>query len=418
MAKNDLDWFVARRYLASRKRGRFLSLITWIALLGIILGVMSLVVVISVMNGAQDQLREMILGSTPHVVVMRTGNALRLGNWEEVVSAIEDVPGVASATPAIYTQAGLVRPGPYAQPSDLFGILVDSVRGASDVERQLAGPDYLGGKTDSGLPGIVVGQRLAERMDLFPGDTINVISMENFRMDPLGGFMPKIRPFEVRGRIETGVYEYDLRNSYVRLEDAQEILDLTAENEVSAVSVRTTDPWTANETADLIFDALDGFPYWTQTWIQRNEQLFSALKLEKIAMFVILFLIVMVAAFNIVSTLVMVVADRTREIGILKSMGMTDRRIQKIFLLQGVWIGAIGTLVGAALGVAIGLFLKRYPLISLPASVYTLDRLPVRIDPLEVGMIVLLSIAVSLAATLYPSRQAARMDPVEAIRHE
>ena len=416
MARNELDWFVARRYLASRKKGRFLSLITWIALLGITLGVMALVIVISVMNGAQGQLRDMILGSTPHLLVQQSGRALRLDNWQPVVERIEEVEGVVAATPVIYTQVGLLR-SEYAQPSDLLGIAVDTARGASDVERELSGPDYLGAPTASGLPGIVLGIRLAERLDLFAGDTVQVIAMENVKLGPLGGLVPAIRNFEVRGRIETGVYDYDLRNSYSALEHVQEILAMPAD-QVSAISVRTEDPATADEAGDLVFEALGGFPYFTQSWIQRNEQLFEALKLEKLAMFVILFLIVTVAAFNIVSTLVMVVADRTREIGILKSMGMTDARIQKIFMLQGIWIGAIGTLLGATLGVVISLLLKRYPLISLPASVYTLDHLPVRVRPLDLLWIVGLSIAIAVLATIYPSRQASRLDPVEAIRHE
>ena len=416
MAGNGFDWFVARRYLSSRRGGRFLSLITWIALLGIVLGVMALVVVISVMNGAQQELRNMILGSSPHVIVQQSGSAVRLDEWESVVERLREVEGVEAATPVIYTQVGVVR-GSYAQPSDLLGISIDTLHAASEVERELSGPDYLGGETQSGLPGLVLGQRMAERMDLFRGDTVVLISMENFRTDPMGGFLPAMRQFEIRGRIETGVYDYDLRNTYARLADVQDILDM-APHQAGAIGVRTDDPWAAEEASDRIFQALGGFPYFTLSWIRRNEQLFSALKLEKLAMGIILFLIVVVAAFNIVSTLVMVVADRTREIGILKSMGMTHQRIQKIFLLQGVWIGVIGTLVGATLGVAISLFLARYPLITLPASVYTLDHLPVNLRAIDIVWIVALSIGVSLVATVYPARQAAQLDPVEAIRHE
>ncbi|MEZ4424062.1 MAG: ABC transporter permease [Gemmatimonadota bacterium] len=414
---NRLDWYVARRYLGARRKGRFLSLITWIALGGVTLGVTALVVVLAVMNGAQRDLRDVILGSTPHVMVLQHGSALRMDRWRTVVDSVGTLPGVRAASPFVITQVGIGRAG-YAQPADLYGISLDTEgRAVSDLERRLSGPELLGAPRTGTLPRVVLGERLANRMDLFPGDTVQVIALENTRMGPLGDLVPRVRLFEVQGTVRTGVYDYDLRNAYTDLEAVQGLLDLVADDQVSGVSVQVDDPFAADAVADAVGEKL-GFPYFAQSWITQNSSLFSALKLEKLAMALILFLIVVVAAFNIVSTLVMVVADRTREIGILKSMGMTDQGILRIFLLQGVWIGVIGTVVGAGAGVVLALLLKRFPIITLPADVYTLDRLPVALDPWDVALTVGGSILISLLATIYPSLQASRLQPVEAIRHE
>ncbi|MEZ4414605.1 MAG: ABC transporter permease [Gemmatimonadota bacterium] len=412
-----LDWFVARRYLAARRKGRFLSLITWIALGGVTLGVTALVVVLAVMNGAQRDLRDVILGASPHVMVLQHGAALRMDNWRSVRDSVATVSGVTSASPFVITQVGLNRDR-YAQPADLYGISLEAGLGeVTDLEHKLRAPDLLGTPPESGLPGLVLGERLANRMDLFKGDTVQVIALENPRMGPLGDLIPKISYFVVSGTVKTGVYDYDLRNAYADLRYVQQLLDIGTEDQVSGISAQVSEPFEADQVAARVQEKL-GFPYLTQSWITQNEALFSALKLEKLAMFVILFLIVVVAAFNIVSTLVMVVADRTREIGILKSMGMTDQGILRVFLLQGVWIGVIGTVVGAVSGLVLALLLKRFPIITLPADVYTLDRLPVALDPWDVARIVLGSVLISVLATIYPSLQASRLQPVEAIRHE
>jgi lipoprotein-releasing system permease protein len=414
---SKLVWYVARRYLASRKKGRFLSLITWIALGGVTLGVTALVVVLAVMNGAQNDLRSMILGSTPHVTVLQYGPTLRMDEWRRVREEISSVEGVVAASPFVITQVGVERPG-YTQPADLWGVsLAEDLGEITDLEATLRQEGYLGSATSSGLPALVLGERVADRLDVFPGDTVNLIALENLKVGPMGAPIPKIRPFEVTNTVRTGVYDYDLRNAYVALESAQDLLDISEADQVAGISTRILDPWEAEAVAERIREAL-GFPYFAQSWITQNSSLFSALKLEKLAMALILFLIVVVAAFNIVSTLVMVVADRTREIGILKSMGMTDGRILRIFVLQGVWIGVIGTAVGTVAGLVLALVLKRYPIVSLPADVYTLDRLPVSIDPFDIVTIVVVSIAIALVATVYPALQASRLEPVEAIRHE
>jgi lipoprotein-releasing system permease protein len=267
----------------------------------------------------------------------------------------------------------------------------------------------------SGLPPLLMGSVLADRMGVFPGDTMVVLSMENFQLGVMGP-VPKIEQFEVTGTFTTGMYEYDLSNIYTTLEAAQELLGM-APDDASGIGVRTVDPNRATEIGAAMGERL-GYPYLVESWITRNRALFSALQLEKIALGLIVFLIVLVAAFNIVSTLVMVVADRTKEIGILRTMGMSHRGILRIFLIQGVWIGVIGTSFGTALGVGVSWVVDRYELIRIPGEVYFVQYLPARLDPFDIALIVVASIAVSFLATIYPARQASRLEPVDAIRHE
>jgi lipoprotein-releasing system permease protein len=226
-----------------------------------------------------------------------------------------------------------------------------------------------------------------------------------------------MRQFEVTGTFSTGLYDYDIGNLYAHLGDVQDLMGTLDSDQISGIGVRTTDAWAAPALAVKLQETL-GFPYDAQSWAETNSALFSALELEKLAMWVILFLIVVVASFNIVSTLVMVVVDRTREIGILKSMGMTNRRILQVFMLQGIWIGVIGTSVGTAFGCTLSWILDTYEIIQIPPDVYFVDRLPVALHLFDVLLIFLASLAVAFAATIYPALQASRLEPVEAIRHE
>ncbi len=412
-----LDWYVARRYLAARRQGRLLSLITWIALGGVTLGVTALVVVISVMNGMQEELRAKILGSNPHVHVLEIGSALRMEGWEEVVRRVLSVDGVAGATPFILTNVGIQRAG-YAQTADLYGMPAkpEGVP-VTDLERDLLDGVHSLEKTASGFPPVLVGRLLAERMQLFRGDTLVLMSLENVHTGPFGDLYPTVRQFEMAGSFTTGMYEYDLRNMYAPLAAAQDLLGIAEANQVGGIAVRTEDLWRADEIGRDIRSAV-GPGYTVESWMTTNRAFFSALKLEELAMGVILGLIVVVAAFNIVSTLVMVVVDRTREIGILKSMGMSDRRILNVFRLQGLWIGMIGTGSGVALGLAMVWALHRYRFVSIPADLYYLDHLPVAVQPLDVALIALASMGITFLATLYPASRAAALRPVEAIRHE
>lgn len=412
-----LDWFIARRYLAARKRGRFLSLITWIALGGVTLGVMALVVVISVMNGMHEELRAKILGSNPHVLVLQTGTSLRMDGWEDKLERVRTVDRVVGAAPFVVTSVGIQRAG-YAQTADLYGVPPEPEGvPVTDFERDLQEGVYSLGRTESGHPPVLVGNVLAQRMQLFKGDTLVLVSLENVNESPMGGLYPTVRQFEMAGSFTTGMYEYDLRNIYTTLAAAQDLLGITTVNQVGGIAVRVDDLWEADAVGREIRAAI-GPGHFIESWITTNRSFFSALKLEELAMGVILGLIIVVAAFNIVSTLIMVVVDRTREIGILKSMGMTDRAILRVFRLQGLWIGMIGTALGVALGLAIAWALDRYRFISIPADLYYLDHLPVAVDPLDVATIVLVSMGITFLATLYPASRAAGLRPVEAIRHD
>ncbi len=414
-----LDWFLARRYLASRKKGQFLSFISWIALGGITVGVTALNVVLGVMNGMQDELRDKILESTPHVIVLQTGGALRMSDWRTVMDSVLGVPGVEAASPFVLTQVAVLRTADYVQTADLYGISLEGTPedAVTDMEEAIRlGTLALEG-TPSGLPPVVVGGRLASRMGILTGDTLTIASLENVGTNPFGYSSPFTLSFEVTGTFDTGMYEYDTKNMYAPLEDVQTILGLRAADQVSGLRVRVADPWEATAAGERILDRL-GRGYFTDSWISQNAPLFAALQLEKLAMGIILFLIVIVAAFNIVSTLVMVVVDRTSEIGILKSMGMTDRGILRVFLLQGLSIGVLGTLLGTGFGLVLCWFLDTYQPISIPPDVYFIDRLPVTVNPADVIMIMVGSVLIALVATIYPAVQASRLEPVEAIKRE
>lgn len=412
-----LDWFLARRYLASRKGGRLLSFITWVALGGIIVGVTALVLVIGVMTGMQEDLRDKILESNPHVIVLRPGSSLRMDDWRTVLDTIRAVDGVTAAAPFVLSTAFLSREG-YSQGALVYGVSTDSAYvGPTGLEREI-----IRGALDltppaSGLPPIVLGSRLAAVMQVYPGDTVTIGTFDNLETDTFLGTMPSMMEFEVTDRFTTGMYDADTRNVYTTLEAAQSLMGFSTDDDVSGIGIRTYDADQSTAIKGEIQERL-GLTYDVASWSETNASLFSALKLEKLAMGLILFLIVLVAAFNIISTLVMVVADRTREIGILKSMGMTDGAILRVFMLQGAWIGVVGTVIGTTLGVALCWIVDTFDVIRIPPDVYFVDRLPVNLHVLDVVTIVAASIAVAFAATIYPSLQASSLEPVEAIRRE
>lgn len=411
-----LHWFIARRYLSSRRGRGFLSLITWIAIGGVAVGVMALIVVISVMSGLQRDLREKILGANAHGMVLELGQAVRMESWESVRRRVAEDPDVVGAAPFIYTEVGLNVPGgSYSEGAVLRGMAGDSVAlSVTEIDDHLVAGTMPFGETESGRPGIVLGASLADRLGLFPGRQVTVVSFQGAELTPTG-IQPQMRLYEVTGLFETGLYQYDTKFAYVELASAQSLLRMG--DAVTGVEFNVRDPWRSGEVADRLEEAL-GFPYRVEDWQRQNASLFSALKLEKFAMGIILLLIVLVASFNIVSTLIMVVTDKVREIGILRTMGLTAKDITRVFVLQGVVIGIVGTALGTGLGLLLSALLDRYEFITLPGDVYFVDRLPVDVNVPDVLIIVLASLAISLLATLYPSRRAADYTPVEAIRHE
>lgn len=414
--RRSLHWFIGRRYLSSRRGRGFLSLITLIAIGGVAVGVMALIVVIGVMSGLQVDLREKILGANAHGMVLEIGEAVRMESWESVLRRVREDPDVVAAAPFIYTEVGLNVPGgSYSEGAVLRGLPGDSAAlEVTEIDEHLIAGRMPFLPTDTGRPGIVLGASLADRLQLYPGRSVTVVSFQGAELTPTG-FQPQLRVYEVTGIFETGLYQYDTKFAYVELSSAQSLLRM--DRAVTGIEFNVRDPWRSRVVADRLEDSL-GFPYSVADWQQQNASLFSALKLEKFAMGVILLLIVLVASFNIVSTLIMVVTDKMREIGILRAMGLTAVDITRVFVLQGTVIGMVGTTVGGCLGLILAWLLDRYEFITLPGDVYFIDRLPVDVNVFDVGLIVMASLAISFLATIYPARRAAEYSPVEAIRHE
>ena len=412
-----LEWYVARRYLSSKGGGRLFSFITWIALGGVTVGVSALVIVIGVMSGMQEDLMGKILESSPHVLVLQQGPSIRMDDWKTVADRVRKIKGVAAVAPFVLTTVTALR-DTYSQSADMYGVALDPEGPAvTEMESRIQEGAHDLGATASGLPPVLMGSRLAARMQAFIGDTLTLIAFENLTVDPMGMPSPSIRLYEVTGTFTTGMYDYDIKNIYVPIEAAQEQLGILDGDRVGGLGVRVRDPDEAGPVSDSIQAAL-GYEFVAISWSTTNGALFSALELEKLAMYLILTLIIVVAAFNIVSTLVMVVVDRTREIGILKSMGMTDRMILRIFMIQGLSIGVIGTTVGTILGLVIGWALDTFEIIKIPAEVYFVEKLPVSIHATDIVMIVGVSLLIAFLATIYPALQASRLQPVRAIRHE
>jgi len=410
------EFFIGGRYLRAKQKQAFISLITLLSIAGVTVGVMALIVVIAVMSGFESDLKSRILGVESHVVLMRHGGGF--ADYPEVVRQVEAFGDVEAATPFIYSQI-MIRSS--------FGISGAVLRGidpgsANRVIRNLKSDELE--KMDRRVVqdvepnrniephGIVLGKELAVNLGVSTGDTVHLILPQGM-LSPIG-HLPAMRRFEVIGLFESGMYEYDSSLAYVHLNDAQKMLRMG--DTVTGIEIRVNDVYQAAATAADIINQL-GYPYWAKDWMKMNHNLFSALKLEKTVMFIILTLIVLVAAFNIASTLIMMVMEKTRDVAILKTMGATDRSIRRIFVFKGMTIGLIGTVLGVVCGVMLCVLLKRYKFIELPGDVYYITTLPVQLDVLTVLMISGAAMLICYLATLYPARKASGLNPVEAIRY-
>jgi lipoprotein-releasing system permease protein len=415
---SSLELSIAWRYLRSRRGSKLLSFISVIAIVGVVVGVSALIVVMGVMNGLQRDLREKILIGSPDIRVLNFGADMRIDDWQTVLKKVQAEPGVVAAGPFVMTQC-LVNAGhSYMEGGYVVGLPPQTrdVPEVTDIRKRATIGDFRFASSDGTGRGIALGKLVAGRLNAFVGDTVTLVCLGKGEINAVTGQpVPLTMRFEVTGVFDTGMYEYDNAYMYVALPVAQELAGLG--DGVTGIEVKTQNRWDAKEVGDELAKKLQ-FPYRTVDWQEQNKSLFQALKLEKLGMGLILLLIVLVAAFNIVSNLTMVVTDKTREIGILKAMGMTSGSVRRVFFAQGLVIGLVGTLLGVVLGIAASLALGKYQFIKLNPEIYFIDHLPVATEAVDIILTIAASIGIAAIATLYPSMQAARLYPIEAIRHE
>lgn len=407
----SFELFIGGRYLRAKQKQAFISLITLLSIAGVTVGVMALIVVIAVMAGFESDLKSRILSVESHVVVKRY--TAPFSDYARVIKAVTEMAGVQAATPFVLSQI-MVR-----TPAGVSAALLRGVDPASahqviqtldENTLQKLTPSHAPG--EGSAPGILLGKVLADNLGVVAGDLIQLISPRGM-LSPIG-HVPSMKRFQVRGTVESGMYEFDASLAFISLTDARKMLQM--DDDITGIEVRIDDIYKADVIRKKIVEVL-GFPYYAQDWMQKNHNFFSALKLEKTVMFIILTLIVLVAAFNIAGSLIMMVMEKKKDIAILKAMGATNGSIRKIFVFKGMIIGLIGTSLGVGLGFALCALLARYKFIELPGDVYYLTTLPVRLNMMDVAAIALAALGICFLATLYPAHQAARLDPVEAIRY-
>ena len=414
------EWFIGLRYLKAKRKQTFISIITIISIAGVMVGVMALIVVLSVMSGFEKTLKEKIIGTQAHLVLQRTVQD-GIENYDEVTKKVEEVKGVVSAAPFIISQVML------STDTNVSGVVVkgiDPIREGNVTELLV----YLTtGRlqdlqtTQDNLSGIVLGIELAKHLGVSARDTLQMISPLG-TMTPMG-MMPKMKRFRVVGIFRSGHFEFDNTLAFVSIESAQKFFNL--DSRVTGIEIKTDNIYRVKEIGREIRQKL-GFSFWTRDWMEMNRNLFSALRLEKIAMFIILALIVLVAAFNIISTLIMVVMEKNRDIAILKAMGAPSKGILRIFIIEGLVIGVVGTILGAISGLVLAFNLETvtgfvenlFGFKILSSDVYYIDKLPSQVNPLDVTLIVVTTILISLLATLYPAWRASKLDPAETLRYE
>ncbi len=428
---NSYEIFIGLRYLRAKRRNRTISLNTVVSITGITLGVAALIGTLGIMTGFKEDLQAKILGTTSHIVVQdRTRDSI--ADYDALVAKVEQTPHVLAATPFIYRQVMLTSQ------SAVQGVVVRGIDPKREIRVTELGKNIATGRLEDlesgpapqehspatiapgALPapshpiGIVLGKELALRLGVTVGDTLNLVS-------PVGSagslnavmMTPKIRTVRVVAIFQSGMYEYDSSLAYLSLAEAQKFFNMGAAS--TGIEVKVDDIFQAAEISRAIEQSL-GFPYWARDWMQLNRNLFSALKLEKTMMFLLLVLIITVASFNIISTLTMIVTEKQREIAILKAMGATRRAIMRIFMLNGLIIGFTGTAIGIPLGYAFLFLIEKYW--TFDQTVYYIAHIPVHIQALDILLVSCSAILISFAATVYPSLQAAKLDPAAALRYE
>ena len=410
--KLPLELRVGLRYLRAKRKQAFVSVISAFGVLGVMLGVMTLIIVLGVMNGFERDLKDKILGTVSHIVVMN--NSTRsITDWAQVMDRIKLIDGINAVTPYIYGQAMLSSRG------RVRGVVVRGIDPKS-APQVISISKYMEkgslqelAPANGDINGVIIGKELATSNSLRVGDSVQLISPQGKRT-PIGA-IPRVQNFRVVGIFKSGMYEFDSNLVYMDLAEAQKFFEMGSG--VTGIEVNLKNIYDAPKIASRIESVL-GAPYWTRTWRDMYRNLFSALKLEKIAMFIILTFIVLVAAFNIIISLIMLVMEKSRDIAVLKSLGATSDRIMRIFVVQGMIVGATGTFLGAIAGLGGGALLAKYPFIELPEEIYTISTLPIAISTSDVLTICIVALTICFLATLYPSYRAARLEPAEALRYE
>ncbi|MBW2180515.1 MAG: lipoprotein-releasing ABC transporter permease subunit [Deltaproteobacteria bacterium] len=407
------ELFIGGRYLKVKQKQAFISLITILSVAGVTVGVMALIVVIAVMAGFESDLKSRILGVESHIVLMNHEGPI--SNYREIIANLEGKSDIEAVTPFVHAQV-MLRSSSGVSGAVLRGIDPESAVHVIKTFKKSALKELSKKRDpqgDSADPaGIVLGKELARNLGVIEGDTVYLISPRGM-ISPIG-HMPSMKQFKVSGFFESGMYEFDGTFAFVHLQDGQKIMRM--KDAVTGIEIRVNDIYKAKDIAKRIESDL-GFPFWLRDWMQMNRNLFSALKLEKKVMFIILTLIILVAAFNIASSLIMMVMEKTKDIAILKAMGATNKSIRKIFIYKGMVIGFIGTALGVILGSVLCALLKYYKFIELPGDVYYITTLPVRLEFYDVILIAIAAMVISFLSTLYPAQQASKLNPVEAIRY-
>jgi lipoprotein-releasing system permease protein len=364
--------------------------------MGVAVGVTALIVVLAVMSGFDNDLREKIVGTNSHIIIEKEGG---ISNYNGLVNEVNKIPHVKASSPFLNGQA-LIRQKEQVLGVILRGIDPEREKGVTNIQKYLES-----GTLELKKNTVMIGKELSSRLGLNIGDTISLISAVD----------PKPKDFKIEGIFNSGMFEYDMNLVFTNLETAQSFY--ATGNVAGGIGVKVDDVNRADRIKKDVQEKI-GFDYWVRSWSELNKNLFSALKLEKIVMFIILALIVVVACFNIASGLIMMVMEKTKDIGILKSIGADNRSIRKIFMLDGFLIGFAGTFIGAIGGFGLCYLLKTYQFIKLPKDIYYIDRLPVNLELLDSVTVIAAAILISLLSTFYPSWQAAKMEPVEALRYE
>ena len=406
------ETFLGLRYLKAKRKQSFISVITLISISGVMMGVIALIVVLSVMNGARSEMMSKILGVSPHLqIVNRHGS---FDNYEIKIKELQGVEGLASVTPSIYDYVILNSPDGISSPAALKGIDIKSSGMAKKMEPMIENGTLASlNNINDGMPSLIIGFELARQIGVKSGDILTVTAPQG-KITPLGR-TANSRKYRITGLLNSGYYEYDLSMVLVSLKGSQALLGL--KNRVTRIEVWVKDADQSTLVGRKIQNLL-GASFRIEDWKERVRTLFIALKQQKMALFIITIMIVLVAALNIISTLVMVVMEKTREIAVLRAMGATKRSVMFIFMLQGLFIGIVGTLAGLISGRVLCHLLGKYKFIELPSDIYIFSKLPVRVESLDLILVTAAAVVLSFIATLYPSWHASRSNPVEALRYE